>query len=71
MSLLSICALLILPICVSSQSLVLAGGNLKDDNAIVYGKMVELAVKQWNTRLLFPSFEQRNYLQLFVGWSRC
>ena len=39
----SIFFLLILPYCVSSQSLVLAGGNLSDDNAIVYGKMVELA----------------------------
>jgi hypothetical protein len=46
----SIYALLILPICVSSQSLVLAGGNLKDDNAIVYGKMIELAVILFNTR---------------------
>ena len=61
MSFLSICALLILPIYVSSQSLVLAGGNLKDDNVIVYGKMVELAVKQFDTRLKLPSFDQRNH----------
>ena len=50
--------LFLLPVLVNSQSLVLIGGGLSDENAAVWNKVVELAVilkenSYYNTQFIF------------------
>lgn len=57
----------LMPALIASQSLVLIGGGLSDNNAIVWEKVVELAVRISNNKTLI-SFVKKKGLNSFIGW---
>lgn len=59
--------ILLLPALASSQSLVLVGGGLTDENAPVWDKVVELAVSTQSRSIKYAFYTP---IIIFAGWQR-